>query len=162
MPNINTEPVAPEMERLAFLIGHWEGETVVHTTDGRTVSGHIRGEAKEILDGSWIEWSFEQDPNEVVERTQRGRYIFGWNAARGEYTAIYFDDRGNTLIEHCTRPLTSEAVTFTGETVLKETGHVLFEDEISSDHKDHFRNRVHMTIDGIRHLHGVFECQRVI
>ncbi|MEV7652273.1 DUF1579 family protein [Kocuria marina] len=160
MSNLEATSANPEMERLAFLVGHWEGETIVHTMDGRSVPGRIRGQAQKILGGAWIEWSFEQDPNDVVERTQRGRYLFGWCPARGEYAAIYFDDRGNTLVEHSSDAVNSKAITFIGETVLTETGDVRFEDEISSDHADHFRNRVHMTIDGVRHLHGVFECRR--
>lgn len=160
MLNSEATNVHTKMEHFAFLVGHWEGDTVVHTTDGRTVPGRIRGEAKAILNGAWVEWSFEQDPNDAVERTQRGRYLFGWCSAREEYAAIYFDDRGNTLVEYSSDPFGSEAITFIGETTLSETGGVRFEDEISSDHADHFRNRVHMTINGIRHLHGIFECQR--
>ncbi|AZZ55691.1 DUF1579 family protein [Rathayibacter iranicus] len=161
MTNNGTKIAGKEMERLAFLIGRWEGETVVHASDGRTVPGRIHGEAIAILDGAWIQWSFEQTPNEVVTRRQRGRYLFGWDPVRQAYSAIYFDDRGNTLIEHTAQPLHPEALTFVGETVLADTGPVLFEDEISSDHDHHFRNRVHMTIDGVRHLHGVFECKRI-
>lgn len=160
MLNSEIDNARAKMDRFAFLVGYWEGDTVVHTTDGRSILGKIRGEAKEILDGAWIEWSFEQDPNDIVERVQRGKYLFGWCSARQKYAAIYFDDRGNTLVEYSSDPFDSEKITFVGETTLTETGDVLFEDEISSDHTNHFRNRVHMTIDGIRHLHGTFECER--
>lgn len=161
MPNSKNSESHGKMDRFAFLIGRWEGDTVVHTSDGRSIPGKIRGEAKKILDGAWIEWSFEQDPNDIVEHTQRGRYLFGWCPVRQKYAAIYFDDRGNTLIEYSSDPLDSRKTTFIGETVLTETGPVQFEDEISSDHTNHFGNRVHMTINGVRHLHGTFNCQRI-
>lgn len=161
MLDLGASKAHPMMKRFAFLVGRWEGDTVVHTADGRSVPGKIRGEAKEILDGAWIEWSFEQDPNDIVERTQKGRYLFGWCSARQSYTAIYFDDRGNTLVEYSSDPHDRDKTTFVGDTILTETGAVQFEDEISSEHNDHFKNRVHMTIDGARHLHGTFDCQRV-
>lgn len=159
---LNTVNVHPKMEWFMFLVGRWEGETIVHTLDGRTVPGQIRGEGKIILDGAWIEWNFEQDPNDIVEHTQRGRYLFGWCPARQQYSAIYFDDRGNTLIEYGPESAETEGITFMGETVLSETGDVRFEDKISSNHVKHFRNQVYMTINGVRHLHGVFDCHRVI
>lgn len=49
---------------------------------------------------------------------------------------------------------------FAGTTILPEEGEVFFTDAISSKFDGHFRNEVHMTINGERRLHGLIEAKR--
>ncbi|MGH7745012.1 MAG: DUF1579 family protein [Candidatus Dormibacteria bacterium] len=151
----------PEMRKLHFLLGDWECETLVYPPGADPAPGRIYGTVKPVLRGAWLEWNFTQEPNTVVEKHQTGRYTFGWNPAVGKFTAIYYDDRGNCLVEETSGADYEDGVLrFAGTTILTEEGEVFFTDAISSKFDGHFRNEVHMTINGERRLHGVIEAKR--
>ena len=149
------------MEQLQPFLGHWECKSTVYVEEANTISqfdGLFVGTLSPILGGTWYEWDYTQTPNDLHPSGQRCRYVFGWNAGLDVFTAIYFDDRGNHLVEHTpTCQWDDGHLRFVGDTVLPGYGNVTFLDDFTTDGPGHLRNTVWITSGSSTKLHAVLE-----
>jgi Protein of unknown function (DUF1579) len=149
-----------DMRALDVLLGTWRCTSVVLPPGRSPVKGVVHGTLAPVLGGAWYEWNFTQEPNEVVPRPQLGRYSFGWNPATSKFVAIYYDDRGNYLVETTPGSDWDDGhLRFSGTTTIPGEGQVHFTDDITSRGPGHFRNEVSITVDGVTRLHGTLDCE---
>jgi hypothetical protein len=157
----STSTAAAEMRSLDVLLGAWRCTSVVLPPGRPPVEGVVHGTIAPVLGGAWYQWNFTQEPNGVVSRPQLGRYTFGWNPATSKFVAIYYDDRGNYLVETTPGADWEDGhLRFRGTTTLVGEGEVHFTDDITSHGPGHFRNEVSITVGGETRLHGTMECVR--
>jgi len=155
----NGSIAAPEMRALDLLLGTWRCDSVVHRPGRRPSEVILRGTLAPVLGGAWYQWNFTQEPNDVVQPPMSGRYTFGWNAATSRYVAIYYDDRGNYMLQTTsTSGWVDGHLRFHGMTTLVDEGEVQFTDDITSRGPGHFRNEVTITSHGETRLHATLDC----
>lgn len=158
-----------EMKPLGVFLGDWHCISTVYPRgrEDRPVQGVFRGELKPILGGTWYEWDYSQDPTELHPQGQQCRYTFGYSPPMERFVAIYFDDRGNHLVEYTSSADWEDGhLRFTGTTVLKGEGHhgegeVEFLDDFTSEGPGHLHNRVSITAHGETWLHATLDFRHV-
>ncbi|MCL7382608.1 hypothetical protein [Streptomyces sp. 35G-GA-8] len=147
-----------EMRPLTPFLGNWRCESTVYPPgrEDSPVKGLFRGKLSPILRGTWYEWDYTQEPNELHPTGQHCRYIFGWSPELEQFVSIYFDDRGNHI-----DAVTSGAgwvdghLIFSGAILLRDHGgDVIMTDDFTSDGPGHLHNVVTITSDGIPKLHA--------
>jgi uncharacterized protein DUF1579 len=155
----NDRTAVPEMRALDLLLGTWRCDSVVYPPGRGPSEVVLRGILAPVLGGAWYQWNFTQEPNDVVEPPMSGRYTFGWNPAISRYVAIYYDDRGNYLLQTTSTPGWVDGhLRFYGTTTLAGEGEVQFMDDITSRRPGHFRNEVTITSRGKTRLHAILNC----
>ncbi|MET7900513.1 DUF1579 family protein [Streptomyces sp. NPDC005355] len=155
----SSSTAAPEMRALDVLLGNWRCDSVVYPSGRGPDEVVLRGTLAPVLGGAWYQWNFTQDPNDIVQPPMSGRYTFGWNPATAKYVAIYYDDRGNYLLQTTPTPEWVDGhLRFQGTTTLVDEGEVQFTDDITSRGPGHFRNEVTITSHGETRLHATLEC----
>ncbi|MFD5185893.1 MULTISPECIES: DUF1579 family protein [Streptomyces] len=157
-----------EMKPLEAFLGNWHCVSTVYPRgrEDRPVEGVFRGELKPILNGTWYEWDYSQGPTELHPKGQQCRYSFGYSPPMECFVAIYFDDRGNHLVEYTPSADWEDGhLRFTGTTALKGEGHgegeVEFLDDFTSEGPGHLHNRVSITAHGETWLHATLDFRRV-
>jgi|GEM_PF-6923856 len=153
-----------EMEPLAFLLGKWEGSTIVYPASGlgEPERGDIHGEVRAALGGAWFEWEYFHRPNEAESLVRHARYSFGYSPGLNTLMAVYADDRGNAFTEYASGPDWVDGhLAFHGVMALPGKGSVGFIDDFTRPSAGRFVNTVTMSIDGEWHLHGKMDVKRV-
>ncbi len=161
---MNETAERPEMQALAFLLGEWQGTTMVYAKDGSgsAQEGRIRGAIRPVLSGAWYEWNYVHQPDITSPLERTARYSFGWNEGAKSLIAIYVDDRGNAMLEHAVGGGWSDGqLAFQGVMHMPGMGAVGFADVFTADGAGRFRNTVTMTVGDKSHLHGIMDCWRL-
>ncbi|MFE5406273.1 hypothetical protein ACFQ9Z_34025 [Streptomyces sp. NPDC056580] len=153
-----------EMLPLTPFLGDWECVSTVYPPgrEDRPVTGVFRGRLSPILRGTWYEWDYSQEPNELHPNGQECRYTFGWSPALERFVAIYFDDRGNHVVETTPSADWEDGhLRFTGNIVLLDEGEVEMVDDFTSEGPGHLHDRVTLAAHGETKLHATLDFRHL-
>ena len=151
---------APEMAQLDFMIGRWSCVNTVSVPGQEPTSNTLITTIRPILDGAYIEWDSVQQVRPGATIQLKARWVAGWHAPTAQFTAFYYDNRGNHGEE--SSPGTQGGhIAFTGSILTGSATPSTIRDDFTSAGRDDFVDSSSVQVGGTWVSAASSHCKRL-
>lgn len=148
-----------ELHQLDLFLGTWSCVATISFPGTPTTVNNLTSRVYPVLGGHWYEFDGFEQPTAADPHGSASRWVFGWDAADGGFTALYYDDQETSGSE--TSPGWADGhLTFSGPYVISGY-HLENRDDFTSTDRDHYTDHFYAQLDGTWVPVGQSVCHRV-